>query len=427
MAKDTTPKRPKRKNGEGCFSKNGNGFDYRISYIDNSGNSKYKYFWAKTKEECLAKAATWRNEQNGIYTQDANGNWTIEQYANYWYDNYVVGKVKITTQSDDRSILDAHIIKDIGQYRLNKITGQTLQRFYNRCADKCNTKGEKLSPKTIKNIYTVVNRMLKCAYKNDLIPSNPNEKAELPKRHKTFATTLLSEEAEKLAQSCIKSGTTMDYLIIFLLCTGTRLGEALGLQWSKVNFQKEEIRIDQQLQAVPNTDKTSRRKFKLEIIKSTKTRHSNRTLPMLEDVMNILNKVKRKQAPNMLRLGANYRRDLDLVFAKEDGYFICDTVFRKYLNNKLEELNLPHYRIHDLRHSYATRLFESGQYEAKVVSQILGHSCIGITLDTYTHVMPEKLKKEIKKSSFIFKRYFNNTEKEVPEELLPQKQDDWGA
>ena len=110
----------RRRNGEGCFSKNGNGFDYRISYQDNSGKTKYKYFWAKTKEECLERAATWRNEQDGIYTQDANGNWTIEQYANYWYDNYVVGKVKITTQSDDRSILDAHIISGIGQYRLNK-------------------------------------------------------------------------------------------------------------------------------------------------------------------------------------------------------------------------------------------------------------------------------------------------------------------
>ena len=251
----------RRRNGEGCFSKNGNGFDYRISYQDNSGKTKYKYFWAKTKEECLERAATWRNEQDGIYTQDANGNWTIEQYANYWYDNYVVGKVKITTQSDDRSILDAHIISGIGQYRLNKITGQALNRFYIRCANKTNAKGEKLSPKTIKNIYTVANRMFKCAYKNDLIPCNPNEKAELPKRHKTFATTLLPEEAEKLAKSCIKSGTTMDYLIVFLLCTGVRLGEALGLQWSKVNFDKEEIRIDQQLQAVPNTDKSSKRKF----------------------------------------------------------------------------------------------------------------------------------------------------------------------
>ena len=139
---------------------------------------------AKTKEECLEKTATWKNEQDGIYTQDANENWTIEQYANYWYDNYVVGKVKITTQSDDRSILDAHIISGIRQYRLNKIIGQALNRFYIRCANKPNAKGEKLSPITIKNIYTVANRMFKCAYKNEIIKENPNKKSKLPKMYK---------------------------------------------------------------------------------------------------------------------------------------------------------------------------------------------------------------------------------------------------
>ena len=60
----------RRRNGEGCFSKNGNGFDYRISYNDENGNRKYKYFWAKSKEECIVKATKWRNEQNGIYTDE---------------------------------------------------------------------------------------------------------------------------------------------------------------------------------------------------------------------------------------------------------------------------------------------------------------------------------------------------------------------
>lgn len=414
----------RRRNGEGCFSKNGNGYDYRIPYTDNSGNTKYKYFWAKTKEECIEKATNWRNEQNGIYTKDANSNWTVEQWANYWFDNYVVGKVKITTQNDDRSILDHHIINGIGQYRLKNITGQTMQRFYNACADKRNIRGDKLSPKTIKNIYTVANRMFKCAYNNDLITFNPNKKVELPKREKKFANTLTAEDAQRLAQSCMKSGTTMDYLIIFLLCTGARLGEALGLQWSKVNFFKKEIRIDQQAQAIPNDDKNSKHKYKLKIIKSTKTRYSNRTLPILPALSAMLYKIKQEQIENISVKGNNYHLDLDLVFAKDDGYFICDTVLRKYLNTKLEELNIGHFRIHDLRHSYATRLFESGQYEPKTVSQILGHSSIGITLDTYTHVMPTKLRKEINKSAFIFKKYFNNIEVHIPSEMFPKKSDE---
>ena len=59
----------RRRNGEGCFSKNGNGFDYRISYQDNSGKTKYKYFWAKTKEECL-KIMSQAMEEKHVVTED---------------------------------------------------------------------------------------------------------------------------------------------------------------------------------------------------------------------------------------------------------------------------------------------------------------------------------------------------------------------
>lgn len=235
------------------------------------------------------------------------------------------------------------------------------------------------------------------------------------------------EDTIKLANTCMNGNSTMDLLIIFLLCTGARLGEALGLQWSKVDLFKKEIRIDQQVQAVPNTDKTIKRKYKLEIIKSTKTRHSNRTLPILTELSALLYTIKQKQYENKAIYKEKYRHDLDLVFAKDDGYFICDTVFRKHLNSRLKEFDIEHFRIHDLRHSYATRLFESGQYEPKTVSQLLGHSSIGITLDTYTHVMPTKLKEEVKKSVFIFRRYFNNMEKYVPSEMFPKKSDEKGA
>lgn len=412
--------RGRRKNGEGCFSKNGNGYDYRISYIDNLGKSKYKYFWAKTKDECLAKANKWRNEQEGIYSDDVNASWTIEQWANFWFDNYVVNHVKITTVSDDRSILDHHIIPGIGKIRLKDLTGVKLQRFYNVCAEKSNGRKGKLDPKTIKNIYTVVNRMLKCAYNIDLIDKNPNEKATLPKRPKKQTKALTSEDHEKIIKSCISSKTTMDILVIFFLMTGLRLGEGLGLQWKNVDMDKKTIKIDRQLQAVPNDDKNSKHKFKKEILESTKTKHSNRILPVYDEVIQLLKHIKYKQAVNKMKSGSKYRRDLDLVFCNDDGRPICDTVLRKFLNNRLDELGIGHFRIHDLRHSYATRLFED-DIKTKLISEYLGHSSIGITLDTYTHVSPEKLKDVVAGSGNRFKKIFNNSEKEILDEFIPHK------
>ena len=412
--------RGRRKNGEGCFSKNGNGYDYRISYIDNLGKSKYKYFWAKTKDECLTKANKWRNEQEGIYSDDVNAYWTVEQWANFWFDNFVVGHVKVTTISDDRSILDKHIIPGIGNIRLKDLTGLKLTRFYNECLKKSNGRGGTLDPKTVKNIRAVVNRMCECAYQNDIIKENPNNKAKYPKTTKKETEILSPEDYDKLIKYCCEQGTQWDMLIIFFLCVGSRLGETLGLQWSKINFEKYTIRIDQQMQPVPNKDKNWKYKYKKEIIDSTKTKSSNRTIPMFKEVEQILRHVRKLQAKNKLRLGQKYFRQLDLVFAKDNGDFICDTTFRAFVNKRLKEAGIEHYKIHSFRHSCATALFE-GKADIKKVSKWLGHSGIGITLDTYTHVLPHQLEELADLQSNRLKRIFNSNEKEIPDELIPKK------
>ena len=428
MAKDTTPKpkRAKRKNGEGCFSKNGNGFDYRFPYKDMLGETHYGYSYGLTKEICLAKAERRKAEELGIYTDDnINGNMLISQWANYWFDNYVVGHVKITTVNDDRSILDKHIIPGIGHIPLKEIRGIRLTKFYNDCLKKSNGRGGTLDPKTVKNIRAVVNRMLECAYQNELIKENPNKKAKYPKCTKKETQILNADDYDKLIKYCVEQGTQWDMLIVFLLCVGTRLGEALGLQWTKVNFEKRTIRISQQLQAVPNSDKNAKYKYKKEIIDSTKTKTSNRTISMSELVEKILRHVRALQAVNKMKLGQKYDRDLDLVFARQDGYFICDTTFRDFVNKRLAEAGIEHHKIHSFRHSCATSLFED-KVDIKKVSAWLGHSCIGTTLDTYTHVLLHHLEEVAQAQNNRFKRIFSSNEKDIPDEMLPQ-QDDWGA
>ena len=427
MAKDTTPKRPKRKNGEGCFAKSTDGkyIEYRVTYHDEFGKSKIKTFTRKTKEECLAEYKKWKAEQEGKCPDDITGSVTVEQWANYWFENYVVGHVKITTINDDRSILDKHIIPGLGHRPLNSIKGLRLTKFYNDCLKKSNGRGGTLDPKTVKNIRAVVNRMFECAYQNELISENPNRKAKYPKCTKKETQILSQEDYDKLIKYCCEQKTQWDMLIVFFLCVGSRLGETLGLQWSKVNFQKHEIRIDQQMQSVPSNDKNWKYKYKKQIIDSTKTKTSNRTIPMFPEVEQILRHVRALQAENKMKLGQKYCRDLDLVFARDDGYFICDTTFRAFVNKRLTEAGIEHHKIHSFRHSCATTLFEE-KADIKKVSKWLGHSCIGITLDTYTHVLPHHLEELAELQSNRFKRIFSSNEKDIPDEMLPQK-DDWGA
>lgn len=129
-------------------------------------------------------------------------------------------------------------------------------------------------------------------------------------------------------------------------------------------------------------------------------------------------------------LGAKYHRDLDLVFARDDGYFICDTTFRDFVNKRLEEAGIEHHKIHSFRHSCATNFFEH-KADIKKVSAWLGHSSIGITLDTYTHVLPHHLEELTEFQDKQFKHIFHSNEKDIPDEMLPHKtfaqEDDWGA
>lgn len=427
MAKDTTPKRPKRKNGEGCFQPStcGKYIEYRITYYNELGERKSKTFSRKTKEECLQAYKDWKAEQEGRYSDDISENMTIAQWANCWFDNYVVGHVKDTTINDDRSILDKHIIPDLGHILLKKLKPHRLTVFYNACVKKSNGRGGTLDPKTVKNIRAVLNRMLVKARKVGIIEKNPNDDAEYPKVTKKETQILSPEDYDKLIKYCCEQATQWDMLIIFFLCVGSRLGETLGLQWSKINFEKHTIRIDQQMQSVPNKDKNSKYKYTKKIIDSTKTKSSNRTIPMCLEVEQILRHVRKLQAENKMAQGAKYHRDLDLVFAREDGYFICDTTFRAFVNKRLAEAGIEHHKIHSFRHSCATTLFEE-KADIKKVSKWLGHSCIGITLDTYTHVLPHHLEELAELQSNRFKRIFNSNEKEIPDEMLPE-QDDWGA
>lgn len=405
----------RRRNGEGTFytQSRGKGWEYRITYRDCNGKSALKYFTGATKNICLEKAKKFKNELNGIYDENIiNSEITLSQWANYWFDNYVSkGQVKITTISDDRSILDCHIIPGLGHHKLIELTGIIMQNFYNNLAKKDNGRNQKLSPKRIKNVYSVINRMLVCAYNNDLIGSNPNAKTKLPKRPLNKLDIPNADEHDIIITDCLNCKTNLDYTIYFMISTGTQLAECLGLQWDNVDLEKGTVTINRQLQAVPNLDKNAKTKFKQAIIHATKTKHSNRTIPIYDDVLEVLKKIKHQQKINRFRYGQKYRSDLNLVFCKNDGKYICDTVLRDYFNKKLNRLKIHHYRLHDLRHSFATRATEEEGLQLKGLSEYLGHSCVGITQDLYVHGSAKILQSVIDKTSHSRKKYFNNSEK----------------
>ena len=117
-----------------------------------------------------------------------------------------------------------------------------------------------------------------------------------------------------------------------------------------------------------------------------KTARGRRVVAFDRDTVRVIRKHRVGQAEERLALGDAYQEQ-NFVFCQEDGSPVHPDRFTKIFKNLVSATGLPSIRLHDVRHSYATLALEAGVHP-KVVSERLGHASIGITLDTYSHVLP---------------------------------------
>ena len=169
----------------------------------------------------------------------------------------------------------------------------------------------------------------------------------------------------------------METLYVLAVTTGLRQGELLGLKWDDVDLESELIRVRRTL---------VRHKGRL-LLGEPKTKRSRRTVRLTETATKALEEHLARQIAEIERLGDLYE-DQGLVFATQRGTLVNPSNLRKrFFVPLLNKAGLPSIRFHDLRHTCATLLL-SRNVNPKVVSEILGHATVAITLDTYSHVLP---------------------------------------
>ncbi len=163
--------------------------------------------------------------------------------------------------------------------------------------------------------------------------------------------------------------------------TGLRQGELLGIKWEDVDLEDGVLRVRRTL---------ARHEGRL-VLSEPKTKRSRRTVQLTEAAVEALKGHLGRQAAQRSLLSDLYE-DRSLVFATQKGTLVNPWNLRKRsLEPLLEKAGLPAIRFHDLRHTCATLLF-SRNVNPKVVSEMLGHSSIARTLDTYSHVLPNMQK-----------------------------------
>ena len=385
-------KAKKRGNGEGTINQLENGsWEARIMIGYNErGKAKFKTFQAKQRGIVVKKLNDYIANKKALEPEVASRD-TLAQWLQRWLNEYVALNVKILTRTSYETIVNNHIIPNIGRIKLNELKKVDIENMYAQLLEcgKGDGKGG-LSVKTVKNISLCLHKALDEAMKREYIIKNPASIANVPTLRNTNGTKkeidiLTKQEQKDLLAACDYTAYSMG--IYTALNTGVRIGELLAIMWSDIDFDKNTLTISKQLNRVHDYDPNATTKTRLGIQGDTKTKSSTRVISLNTQLVERLLEYKEQQEAQRKKWGTAYH-NLNMVFAREDGYYIDPATYRDNYIKKLKEAGLKAHTFHSLRHTFATRALEAG-IPVKVVSQILGHANVQITMDTYQHVLPE--------------------------------------
>ena len=389
----------RRANNEGCITKRKDGkwmARLKIGMEDN-GKAKYSYMYANTQQAVIEKMNDLKLSLNmGIDV--AKGDITVEQWLKVWMEKYKQN-LKPTTKTSYYNNIRLHINPFIGGVRLNKLeTGQIqymLKQAYNSKKNRTKTKNEKSTSLFFK-VYSVINGAMKQAVKNKMVKNNPCDDIVFPpeERKEVRVFTLEEQRAFEMALT----GETYRVLYMTYLYTGARLGELPALTWKDINFDMSYIDLNKKAVVVHDYYKEGK-KTDYQVQDYLKSKSSKRKVYITNKLVDILKEEKERQQLAYAEFGWEWSEE-NLVFPS-GAYTMLDmrniqTMFQR-IRDKAE---ISHGTMHTLRHTYATRCFES-DIDIKVISEQLGHKNVKTTYDTYVHVMPEKKKLEMEKLNVL--------------------------
>ena len=359
----------KRKNGEGTIRQRADGRwegRYVIGY-DDKGYPKTKNVLAKTKRECAEKLQKLKEELGGIKSDRLKPDMLFGDWLAYWYETHSKPKLRPTTQRGYEDRIRLHIVPEIGNIPLNKLTQNDLQQFYARLKKsgrKAHTErfGEGLSDRMVRMCHATCRTALEKAVQDGLIRTNPAIGCKLPPKKAREMQVLDREELQRFLIQAQAEG----YYELFLLdlATGLRRGELMALQWDDLDFETGVLNVNKQVYQVNGELQFS----------EPKTKNAIRKLVLPPSVVEVLRE---------------YRKTVDSHWmfpspVKEDRP-LTPGVVRKRLQLILEHAGCKQVRFHDLRHTFATLALQNGM-DVKTLSAMLGHVSAATTLDIYTHI-----------------------------------------
>lgn len=353
-----------------------NGNEYYFYRLRHPKQRKPRDLYGKTVAELdeKIKAVTYELDR-GVTSDKA----FFGDYLKKWLDTVHINGKKDGTIHNYYVCYDNHVKgSPIEKVRLKDLNALDIQDYYAQIID---TKGINV----VKSIHKLICPCLRYAFANQKILLDFTRSIKLPdpkeKAEEEIARVLTREEQTSFVKAI--NGGTYEALFMTSLNTGLRIGELLALTWDDIDFKNKELTVNKQMIYVKD------RKLKKYVnrITTPKTKNSYRTVPIPDFLLIHLKELKNQELEKKMRLQNKYT-DLNLVFCAKLGGYLAFSSVRTSLNTILVQNKINHFKIHSLRHTYATRLFELGE-SPKTVQALLGHSDITMTMNIYTHVLKD--------------------------------------
>lgn len=389
-----------RKDGKGRVLRKGEHYrktDGRYSYIYTEPLGKQKTIYARTLAELRKKEENLvRDQMDGLDVYVA-GNADV----NFLFDRYISTKSELrsTTYTNYMYIWN-HFIRDgFGKKKIKDIKYSDVLYFYN---DLITNKG--LQVNTLENINTVLHPSFQLAVRDDIIRKNPVDGvfAEIKKRKggsRKIRRALTVEQQRAFMNYVAESPLFYNWypLFVFLLGTGCRIGEAIGIRWDDVDLEKRIININHSLTYYPRADDTYKCEFR---VSEPKTEAGVRNIPMMQPVYEILRDEYERQNEEGFCV-ENVDGMTNFIFTNRFGMphnpAAINRVIKRIVDahnaeevvkakkEKREPIAIPRFSNHIFRHTFASRFCEN-ETNVKVIQEVMGHADVSTTMNIYAEV-----------------------------------------
>lgn len=333
-----------------------------------NGHRQRKCVYGATQAEVLAKIEKVRVDvARGLPTPDERT--TVAVFLEAWLENTVKPNLRPNTYTGYALNVRRHIIPATGHLRLARLSQRDIERLL------ATKRAQGLSPRTIQYIHATLRAALAKAASWDMVGRNVAALVDGPTVRRKPIEPLTPPQVQEFLAGV--RGDRLEALYVLAFTLGMRQGEILGLRWADVDLDAGTLRVSQTLQRIPGG----------RVFGPPKSERSNRKLVVPAVTRDALKAHRTRQLEERLLAGSRWA-DSGLVFTTAIGTPIDSRNLTRVFQAHLARLGLPRQRFHDARHACASLLLELGE-PLRSIMEVLGHSQISLTADTYSHLSTE--------------------------------------